>query len=90
MDKQKQKKVTCSKRKPAKKPKTRSIVVSIGDKKLVSIRYVNNIPHINIRAYNRDSHERMFSTKRGIMLSRDEWNSLKKQMNDIDPDIKPM
>ena len=31
MDKQKQKKVTCSKRKPVKKPKTRSIVVSIGD-----------------------------------------------------------
>ena len=84
MDKQKQKKVTCSKRKLEKKPK--SIVVSIGDKKLVSIRYINKIPHINIRAYNRDNHGRMFSTKRGIMLNREEWNSLKKQINDIDPD----
>ena len=90
MDKQKQKKVTSSKRKQVKKAKTRAVVVSIGDKKLVSIRYINNVPHINIRAYSRDSHGRMFSTKRGIMLSRDEWNSLKKQMNDIDPDIKPM
>ena len=77
--------MTCSKRKLEKKQKARSIVVSIGDKKLVSIRYINNVPHINIRAYNRDSHGRMFSTKRGIMLSRDEWDSLKKQMNDINP-----
>ena len=85
MDKPKQKKITSTKRKPGKKQKARSIVVSIGDKKLVSVRYINNVPHINIRAYSRDSHGRMFSTKRGIMLSRDEWDSLKKQMNDINP-----
>ena len=43
MDKQKQKKVTFSKCKKEKKQK--AIVVSIGDKKLVSIRYINKVPH---------------------------------------------
>ena len=59
-------------------------VVSIGDKKLVSFRYKNGIPYVNIRSYKRDKHGRMFATKRGIMLSLEEWKSLKEDTNEID------
>ena len=88
MDKQKNKKTNIckGKRQPVlgntKKP--RNPVVSIGDKKLISVRYINKVPHINIRAYTRDEHGRMFSTKRGIMLTMDEWNTLKTQFSEID------
>ena len=68
----------------AKKTKRRPGVVSIGDKKLVGIRFISKQPHINIRAYTRDEHGRLFSTKRGIMLSLTEWNQLKKQLSTID------
>ena len=59
-------------------------VVSIGDKKLVSFRYMNGIPYVNIRSYKRDMHGRMFATKRGIMLSLDEWKALKEDTSEID------
>lgn len=86
MDKSKVKKLISSKvkRKSQNVRKKRKSVVSIGDKKLVSVRYINRTPHINIRAYNKDKHGRMFSTKRGIMLSIEEWKQLKNQFADID------
>lgn len=88
MDKQKNKRTNSSKAKQhpiLKKVKPiRNRVVSIGDKKLIGVRYINNVPHINIRAYTRDEHGRMFSTKRGIMLTIDEWKLLKSKIADID------
>lgn len=80
MDKQKQKKIKKTS-KDCKKKRT----LSIGDRKLVGVRFINKKPHINIRAYQKDEHGRMFSTKRGIMLTLDEWERLKKQINDLDP-----
>jgi hypothetical protein len=71
-------------KKKQEKPRKRPGVVSIGDRKLVGVRYINKQPHVNIRAYSRDEHGRMFSTKRGIMLSLTEWNQLKKQFAAID------
>lgn len=79
MDKQKQKK----QKKPTQECKKRTL--SIGERKLVGVRFINKKPHINIRAYHKDEHGRMFSTKRGIMLTLDEWECLKRQINDLDP-----
>lgn len=59
-------------------------VVTIGDKKLVSFRYVRGTPFVNIRSYKRDEHGRMFATKRGIMLSLAEWKSLKEDTCEFD------
>ena len=88
MEKQKNKKNNAAKRNQAsnipKIKKRRNKVVAIGDQKLVRVRFINKKPHINIRAYSRDEHGRMFSTKRGIMLTLEEWNRLKSQMTDID------
>lgn len=85
MDKTKSKKANkLIKNREIQKKKVRPQAVSIGDKKLVCIRYINKVPHINIRAYNRDEHGRMFSTKRGIMLTLEEWNRLKNQIASID------
>lgn len=62
--------------------------VSIGKDKLVSVRYQNNHPLINIRAYIRDQHGRMFSTKRGILLNATEWRQLKQNISKIDRLLK--
>ena len=59
------------------------LTVAIGDCKLVSVRYVNSVPYVNIKSYTRDDHGRMFSTKRGIMLSADEWRRLKEDTGSI-------
>ena len=61
--------------------------VTIGDKKLVSFRFVRGTPYVNVRSYKQDEHGRMFATKRGIMLGLAEWRKLKEDTDIIDAQV---
>ena len=62
----------------------RERAVSLGHQKLASLRYVNKKPFVNIRQYRSDQHGRMFSTKKGIMLTLEEWRRLKNETSVLD------
>jgi len=61
-----------------------SKLVPIGNGKFITIRKHNGEMKINIRDYVRDSCEKLYSTKRGIMLNVQEWNNLKDQISLVD------
>jgi len=61
-----------------------SKLVPIGNGKFITIRKHNGEMMINIRDYVRDSCEKLYSTKRGIMLNVQEWNNLKDKISLVD------
>lgn len=56
----------------------------IGVHKFVTIRKHGGKPKVNIRDYTSDGHGDVYATKRGIMLSLEEWTLLKEQISTID------
>ena len=69
---------------PTKKTKREKRAFSIGNHKLAILRHVRNKPFINIRQYKSDECGRLFATKKGIMLSLDEWKALIQGSNIFD------
>ena len=69
-------------------PLRESKFVQIGKRKYVSIRRYGGEPRVNIRQYVEDIHGRPYSTKRGILLTLDEWHQLKKSVKYIDSSLK--
>ena len=69
-------------------PVRESKLIKIGGRKYVSIRSYGGEPRVNIRQYIHDSHDRPYSTKRGILLTPTEWQQLKKNFKDIDTCLK--
>ena len=61
-----------------------SKLVPIGNGKFITVRKHKGEMKINIRDYVRDSCEKLYSTKRGIMLNVQEWNNLKDQIGLVD------
>jgi len=61
-----------------------SKLVPIGNGKFITIRKHRGDMKINIRDYVRDSCEKLYSTKRGIMLNVQEWNNLKESISLVD------
>ena len=69
-------------------PVRESKLIKIGGRKYVSIRSYGGEPRVNIRQYIHDSHDRPYSTKRGILLTPTEWQQLKKNFKNIDTCLK--
>ena len=63
-------------------------LLPIGESKFISIRMVRKKPSVNLRSYHRDEFGRLISTRRGIVLSADDWIDLKKHMNEVDNRLK--
>lgn len=61
--------------------------IPIGNDKMVSIRSSSGKYLVNIRCYKRDQLSRLYSSKRGIMLTFDEWKRLKRSTNAIDQQL---
>lgn len=66
----------------------RNRLFSIGEATFMAVRNLNKQPCVNIRNYNRDEHGRLCSTKRGILLSSEEWKALKEQIAVIDDQLQ--
>ena len=66
----------------------RNRLFSIGKSTFMTVRNLDKQPRVNIRNYNRDEHGRLCSTKRGILLSPEEWSSLKQQIATIDDQLQ--
>lgn len=58
--------------------------IKLGKFKYVTIRKFNGRPKVNIRNYSRDCYGKLLSTKRGLLLTTDEWNTLKESVSTID------
>ena len=69
-------------------PVRESKLIKISDRKYISIRSYGGEPRVNIRQYIHDTHRRPYSTKRGILLTPNEWQQLKKNFKDIDTCLK--
>lgn len=69
-------------------PQRKSKLVPIGQKKYITIRKYCGRPQINIRDYSADSCGKLYSTKRGIMLSPEEWVQLKNSVYSVDMFLK--
>lgn len=70
--------------------------ISIGDNKVVKLSYYRRQPYINIREYVISQDGSFIPTKKGILLTLTEWETLKKVAANIDctaddhvPSIKP-
>lgn len=61
-----------------------SKTIPIGLTKNITIRKFSGQPQINIRGYTRDSSGRQYSTKRGILLTPEEWRNLKESFSSVD------
>lgn len=62
----------------------KSKLIPIGNKKYITIRKYGGKPNINIRDYTSDDCGKLYSTKRGIMLSVEEWIQLKDSCSIVD------
>jgi hypothetical protein len=62
----------------------RKAAVGIGEDKMVLLRSKGGKLFINIRRYRWDEHCRCFATKTGILLTPDEWMSLKEETSIFD------
>ena len=71
---------------PAELPK----YIPIGHGKYVKVCNYRQKPYINIRDYTTTSEGRLYSTKRGILLSPAEWKQLKKSMKEVDQEVKKL
>ena len=58
--------------------------VKLGDRTFVSIRTYRKDPRVNIRDYVSDEHGGSHALKRGILLTSEQWNVLKKNIHRID------
>ena len=58
--------------------------IKLGNSKYVTIRKYNGRPKVNIRTYSRDCYGKLLSTKRGLLLTTDEWSTLKESLSTID------
>ena len=66
----------------------RNRLFPIGESTFMAVRNLNKQPCVNIRNYNRDELGRLCSTKRGILLSSEEWKTLKEQIAVIDDQLR--
>ena len=72
-----------------KSTKVASNLVPIGNMKFVKVYKYKQEPCVNIRDFMKDaSTERVYSTKRCLMLSPSEWDALKRRCDDIDRALK--
>lgn len=70
--------------------KREKVFIPLGGGKGVTIcRYKQKL-YVNIRNYSADKDGRLKSTKRGILLTLDEWKKLKKNMKQVDQDLKQL
>ncbi|OIR57561.1 MAG: transcription coactivator PC4 [Amphiamblys sp. WSBS2006] len=60
----------------------------LSEKKRVSVSKWGNRVKVNIREYWVKSENEMLPTKKGVMLSLEEWETLKEILADIDGEIK--
>lgn len=58
--------------------------IKLGKSKYVTIRKYNGRPKVNIRTYSRDCYGKLLSTKRGLLLTTNEWRTLKESVSIID------
>ena len=58
--------------------------INIGDKKLVKLSYYRKQPYINLREYIISKEGTFVPTKKGILLTPDEWEKLKTEVTNID------
>jgi len=56
----------------------------LSERKFITIRKYAGTAKINIRDYNSSESGRAYSTKRGILLSKEEWEQLKLNISSID------
>ena len=68
--------------------KPASKLIRIGKHKFITIRKYCGEPRINIRDYTYDGCGKLYSTKRGIMLTPAEWQQLKEQCDTVDKFLK--
>ena len=66
----------------------RNRLFPIGESTFMAVRNLYKQPRVNIRNYNRDEHGRLCSTKRGILLSSEEWKALKEHIAVIDDQLQ--
>lgn len=66
------------------KQQRQSKLVPIGSKNYITIQRYCGQPQINIRDYSADSLGKLYSTKRGIMLTPVEWKQLKDSFSSVD------
>ena len=69
------------KTKPAKR-------ISLGNRTFASIRTYRKDPRVNIRDYASDDHGDHHALKRGILLTTEQWEVLKQNMEAIDEGLK--
>ena len=69
------------KTKPAKR-------ISLGNRTFASIRTYRKDPRVNIRDYASDDHGDHHALKRGILLTTEQWEVLKLNMEAIDEGLK--
>ena len=63
--------------------------IPIGNMKFVKVHNHKQEPCVNIRDFMTDATTgRMYSTKRGVILSQNEWNTLKRCSDEIDEALK--
>lgn len=68
---------------PPMPPVRESKMLPLGNRKFITIRKYNGQPMVNLRLYIRDSYGKPYATKRGILLSQDEFHQLRKHAKDI-------
>ena len=64
-------------------PVRESNMFPLGNRKFITIRKYNGQPMVNLRLYIHDSHGKPYATKRGILLTYDEFCQLMKHSKDI-------
>lgn len=65
-------------------------LIPIGSGKYVKVCSYRNKPYINIRDYTTTAEGRLNSTRRGILLSPEEWKQLKKCTKEVDLKVKTL
>ena len=64
-------------------PVRESNMFPLGNRKFITIRKYNGQPMVNLRLYIHDSYGKPYATKRGILLTQDEFCQLRKHSKDI-------
>ena len=65
-----------------------STMVHINGQKYIKVMNHHCLPMVNIRQYKTDVEGTLHPTKKGILLSSEDWKSLKKQTKTVDKLLK--
>lgn len=70
--------------------KLRQTYIPIGNGKYIKVGKYNRGTKINIRDFTTTVEGRLLATKKGILLSPEEWKQLKKVTKEVDAKVKAM